>query len=344
MNFNMLLFHAPTSRYTKKNFQDQIIWIPKKVPIKKNHEQTKKRSHSQETHQAQAHAGNDTDKVDKFKSLRNFFAKLKGANNNSNTHLPINSSRQLINEQSERIMTIEQIPGLDKNGVDEEDYNFAGSDHFSNEKKQTTQTIPVFRSRMNSHPSIIGGNTNREPQKELNLTNNLDHTNAVSIKQNIQKHALVVNLERVNSNNSDRAEDFGREGLDAKKIKVKGGSCFSFLNVPPKKKTDINTYASENVHNLNNNIHIAIQNLNKDPVKGGVIESSSDSEYESTPISFKVCYIPCLLLQSAFPSKKVLLYFHANNEDISSTYELLTHLHKTFMVKLLLVKENLKVQ
>lgn len=42
--------------------------------------------------------------------------------------------------------------------------------------------------------------------------------------------------------------------------------------------------------------------------------------------------IPCLMLKNRVPTKKILIYFHANSEDLFLCYDLLDHLKKTLKV------------
>jgi pimeloyl-ACP methyl ester carboxylesterase len=47
------------------------------------------------------------------------------------------------------------------------------------------------------------------------------------------------------------------------------------------------------------------------------------------------CYIPCLFLTPKEPSRKILIYFHGNGEDIHLAYDLLSHIRNTMQVNVL---------
>ena len=51
-------------------------------------------------------------------------------------------------------------------------------------------------------------------------------------------------------------------------------------------------------------------------------------------------YIPCLLLDSSFPTDKILIYFHGNAEDIYLAYELLSYLQRYLKVKIFNFKKT----
>lgn len=53
-----------------------------------------------------------------------------------------------------------------------------------------------------------------------------------------------------------------------------------------------------------------------------------------------VIFIPCLYLQSPRKTRKTLLYFHSNGEDLNQALELLLNINKNLMVSLLRERES----
>jgi len=67
------------------------------------------------------------------------------------------------------------------------------------------------------------------------------------------------------------------------------------------------------------------------------IYNSSDSDDENHSIK-NYTFFPCLLLQTKYPSSKILLYFHGNGEDINLAYDLLEHLRNHLNVQIIAVE------
>ena len=57
----------------------------------------------------------------------------------------------------------------------------------------------------------------------------------------------------------------------------------------------------------------------------------SESDEDITDLKNEKLF-PCLLLQSKFPTSKILVYFHGNGEDIYLAYDLLGHLRNYLQV------------
>ncbi len=129
---------------------------------------------------------------------------------------------------------------------------------------------------------------------------------------------------------SIKAKQSAHKDDERKKVHQKGG-CFQFFHLPKRKFSDENNSGGRDMGTLTLE---KIKSLEGQVEKELEHESSSESDEEPfDPNNFEITYIPCLFLGSKFPTKKILVYFHGNNEDVSLTHDFLERLQSTFMVK-----------
>lgn len=139
---------------------------------------------------------------------------------------------------------------------------------------------------------------------------------------------------------------------DRPKSKKKKPGCFGFMLGNKNKKFDIDEYdgAGGSNHHHHNDLKMSdLKHLSRDIItqileerrKGEDDSSSSEDEIENNhqglPIK-KVLFIPCWCLASRQPTKKTLIYFHGNAEDIYSASELLRNLNANLNLNVIAVE------
>ena len=126
--------------------------------------------------------------------------------------------------------------------------------------------------------------------------------------------------------------------------RTKAGGCFGFIGGKAKKKAE-----RSKEQEIDNHINQIMENMYKRhgrpkptslqdlTIKYSKFESPTiPEEVKTIPRTYtselKNNHIPTLLLKSKRPTRRVLIYFHANNEDLFQSYDLLEHLRRTLKV------------
>lgn len=178
-------------------------------------------------------------------------------------------------------------------------------------------TYPGAHTHRKKSQEVVGRKSVNAEMQQTSRENKIDLEANNESREKAISSILDVKASHSMHNNEER-----------KKVHQKGG-CFQFFHLPKRKFSDegggttMRTITLEKIAGLESHV-------------GKVLEHDSSSESEEEvpldPLNFEITYIPCLFLGSKFPTKKILVYFHGNNEDISLTYDFLERLQSTFMV------------
>ena len=292
MYLNKLLFHPPSSKSTIQSLQGKIIWIPKEVPKKKLPNIKEKKSRSADKHK------NKHDRTDQSPSFKK--------------SIPITPEKSVFSNHAPTM--------LENRQEEEKKLEVAVQKGPKKEQRLSIDSPGRRRNRGSFLSEGLPGDEEVDPIVESDED--------IRAKRNDQSNRKgnIIDLEAF-PKQLDHKDD------EKKKHKEKG-ICFPFLH-SNKKKFDIDDHGDNVPVRMGDIGALTLEKIEelKDQVgKNFVHDSSSESDEEIDPLDFKIIYIPNLILLSKFPSKKLLIYFHANNEDLSSVCEFLDRLQSTFMV------------
>lgn len=313
MNLNKLVFPAPLSSYDTETLEGQLVWIPRRESQTNKRTNKKSRSKSYEKisqeKKEQARCPNAkkfTRRIATGDEFGSFKPEGRSVRIGSYSKLEDNINRSKLDD-----IILEDLP-------------------------TTTDSSNTRRTSLH----LDSPTTFRPPCRAYRV---IPHSKS---KSALDSYTLA-NLEEKKKSGMYLHKLEKAKNCDTRPRAKNNGGCFAFFTGGRKRvKSDDEEKAEEHVGRVVRNM---TRKQTKSMSKSMVNSDSFDCSESVSPT--KPCksskkdgyvtmnkkaatksYIPSLIIQHNCPNAQILIYFHANHEDIYQSYDLLAHLQRTLKV------------